>query len=254
MPPEPTHQGQIAWITGASRGLGAAIARALAARDAAVVLTARDAAACERIAASLRADGATAIAAPGSVADPESVASIAARIDEELGALHVLVNNAAITPMMGRTEEIPLDEWDRVLDVNLRGALLCSRVAAPRIAASGGGAILNISSVHAISGGDRIAAYAASKGALEALTRATAVEWADRGVRVNALAPGYLETDMTAALRESERWRTRLLARIPAGRFGTVDEIAACAAFLTSPDAAYVTGATLHADGGWTAR
>lgn len=249
-----THRGQVAWVTGASRGLGAQIARALGARGATVVLTARDATALEDLAGELRADGVTALVARASIGDPDAVAAVGELIDRELGALHVLVNNAGVSPTMRRTEEVALDEWDAVLDVNLRGALLCSQVAAPRIAGSGGGAILNVSSVHGSSGGDRIAAYAASKGAIEALTRATAVEWASRGVRVNALAPGYLETDMTAALREHDRWRERLLARIPAGRFGTVAEIAECAAFLTSPAATYVTGATLFADGGWTAR
>jgi NAD(P)-dependent dehydrogenase (short-subunit alcohol dehydrogenase family) len=140
-----------------------------------------------------------------------------------------------------------------VLDVNLVGALRCSQ-AAFALMGERGGAIVNLSSVHGASGRERLAAYAASKGGVELLTRTLALEWVARGVRVNALAPGYLETDMTAGLRDHERLNAALLSKIPMGRFGRPSEVVGAAAFLLSDAATYVTGATLAVDGGWLAQ
>src|SRR5262249_6342252 len=157
----------------------------------------------------------------GSVTDPAAVAEAVARLDR----LDVLVNNAGISPTFKRTELLEDDEWRAVLDVNFGGALACCRAALPLLEASSG-AVGNGSSIHGTVAHERLAAYAASKGALELLTKTLAIEWAPRGIRVNALAPGYLETDMTAALREHPRWRESLLAQIPLGRFATPEEIA----------------------------
>jgi NAD(P)-dependent dehydrogenase (short-subunit alcohol dehydrogenase family) len=141
-----------------------------------------------------------------------------------------------------------------VLDVNLSGPLRCAQAVLPLMEGAGGGSIVNVSSVHGSSAHERLAAYAASKAALEMLTRTLALEWCEKGIRVNAVAPGYLETDMTAGLRAHDRWRSSLLERIPMNRFGDPAEVAGAVVFLASSASSYVTGATLAVDGGWLAR
>lgn len=251
-PPGLRLDGKVAWVTGASRGLGRALAYALAGAGAELLLMARSEAPMRRIADEIAAAGGVAEVVVGSVDEPADVAAAAERIGQRWGRLDVLVNNAGVSPMFKRSEQIAADEWQAVLDVNLTGPLACCQAAFPVMA--DGGSIVNVSSVHGASGHERLVAYAASKGGIEMLTRCLAVEWAPKGIRVNSIAPGYLETDMTAALREHPRWRSSLLGKIPMGRFGTTAEIAASTVFLASDAASYVTGATLFADGGWTAQ
>jgi NAD(P)-dependent dehydrogenase (short-subunit alcohol dehydrogenase family) len=165
----------------------------------------------------------------------------------------VLINNAGISPSFRPSEAVDVAEFREVLDVNLAGAFSCAKAVLPLMEA-GGGSIVNVSSIHGHAGHERLAAYAASKGGLEMLTRTLAVEWAPRGIRVNAVAPGYLNTDMTTWLRAHEHWGAQLLSRIPMGRFGEPEEIVASVLFLAGPSSSYITGATLFVDGGWTAR
>ncbi|MBB4660653.1 NAD(P)-dependent dehydrogenase (short-subunit alcohol dehydrogenase family) [Conexibacter arvalis] len=251
---EPGFAGRVAWVTGASRGLGRALVRAFADAGAEVVATARSADALHELAAEVRAAGGTIHLAPGSVASENDLADAIASIEAYTGRLDVLVNNAGVSPSFRHAETVPTDEWHEVLDVNLTGAFLAQARALELLAADGGGAVVNVSSVHGVSGHERLAAYSASKGGLEALTRTLAVEWAPRGVRVNAVAPGYLETDMTSGLRAHDRWSQALLDRIPIGRFGTVEEVVPAVLFLAGDSARYITGTTLSIDGGWTAR
>lgn len=253
-PPQLRLDGKVAWITGASRGLGRAIAFAMAGAGADVLLTARDPDALDGVASAIRSAGRTALVVPGAVDRPVDVAGAVDAAREAWGRLDVVVNNAGVGASYRRAEAVDQDEWRRVLDVNLVGAFACAHAAFPLLVAAGGGSVINVSSVHGLVGGARLATYAASKGGLELLTRTLALEWADRGVRVNSIAPGYLETDMTAELREHEHVVADLLARVPLGRFGQVAEIAAAALFLAAPASSYVTGATLCADGGWTAQ
>jgi NAD(P)-dependent dehydrogenase (short-subunit alcohol dehydrogenase family) len=244
--------GRVAWVTGASRGLGRAVALRLAEAGARVALTARDARRLETVRDEIAAAGGHALLAPGSVADVGEVLAAADTISTTWGRLDVLVNNAGISPSMTRSEEVSADEWRQVLDVNLSGAFYCAQAAGRRM--TDGGSIVNVSSVHGAVGMPRLAAYSATKGGLEALTRTLALEWADRDIRVNALAPGYVETDMTAGLRANDRWRQRLLDAIPMGRFAREEDLVPAVLYLASAASSYMTGTTMTLDGGWTAR
>lgn len=245
--------GRVVWVTGASRGLGRALALGFAGAGARVLATARSADALDETVAAIRERGGEALAVPGSVTDPGDVEAALEAAREAWGRLDALVNNAGVSPHFKRSEQLADDELRSVLETNLIGPLACTRSAFELLEADGGGAVVNVSSIHGARAHERMLAYAAAKGGLELVTRTLAVEWAARGVRVNSLAPGYLETDMTTGLREHPRWRESLLSRIPMGRFGKPEEIVPAALFLASPASSYVTGATLFADGGWTA-
>lgn len=237
--------GRTAWVTGAGKGLGRAMAVALASAGARLAITSRTAADLTALADDL--DGDTLIL-PGSVDDPEFTEDCVDRI----GRLDVLVNCAGISPTFKRSETVSDEDWARVLRVNLDGTFYCCRAAGRRMLEQGAGSIINVSSVHATTGFDRIAAYAASKGGVEALTRVLAVEWADRGVRVNSLAPGYFATDLSHGLMNS-KWGEVIRRAVPQARVGEATELAGAAVFLASDASSYVTGSTLYVDGGWTA-
>ncbi|MFF7474223.1 SDR family oxidoreductase [Streptomyces sp. NPDC008092] len=244
--------GRTAWVTGAGKGLGRAIAVALSQAGATVAVTARTAADLEQLAAELAGHGGKVLALPGSVADSGAVREMAERITDATGRLDALVNCAGISPHFTRSEKVADRDWQQVLDVNLQGTFYCCREAGRVMLAQRSGSIVNVSSVHASTGFERIAAYAASKGGVEALTRALAVEWADRGVRVNSLAPGYFHTDLSSGLLDS-RWGERIVRGTPLGRVGDATELGGAAVFLASDASRFVTGTTLTVDGGWTA-
>jgi NAD(P)-dependent dehydrogenase (short-subunit alcohol dehydrogenase family) len=252
-PPNLGLDGKVAWVTGASRGLGRSIAYALAGAGASALVTARSVEALDGVVAELRDRGADAEAVAGSIASAEVVARATEYVRDRWGRLDVLVNNAAISPTFVRAESLIRADWDQVLDVNLSAPLACCQAAAPLLEEAGGGSIVNVSSIHGVRAHERMIAYAASKGGLEMVTRTLAVEWAQRKIRVNAVAPGYVETDMSIGLREHPHWREALLTRIPMGRFATTDEIVPSVLFLAGSCSSYVTGTTLFVDGGWTA-
>jgi NAD(P)-dependent dehydrogenase (short-subunit alcohol dehydrogenase family) len=246
-------EGRTAWVTGASRGLGREIALALAGAGARLLLTARSQAPLEQLAEEINGRGGVAHVVAGSITDAAVVEQSAVTISEQFGRLDILVNNAGISPSFVPAERLSQSDWQAVLDVNLSAPLACCQRALPLLDAAGGGSIVNISSIHGSRAHERLIAYAASKGGLEMVTRTLAVEWATRGVRVNAVAPGYLETDMTAGLRDHERWSEALLSRIPMRRFGMTSEVVPVVLFLVGPGASYITGTTIYVDGGWTA-
>lgn len=252
---EPAHvtlpgvEGLRVWVTGASRGLGRAIAESFAAGGARVAVTARSRDPLVALAA--RLPEAEVLVLPGSVSDPVRVREITESIETAWGGLDVLVNGAGISPTFKRAEEVSDDDWVDVVDVNLNGTFYCSRAAALLMAT--GSSIINITSIHARVGMSRLAAYSASKGGVESLTRTLALEWAERGIRVNALQPGYFATEMTVGLRDHERWRDVLLDRIPLGRFGEPEDLVPAVMFLATDGSRYVTGSCLTVDGGWTA-
>jgi NAD(P)-dependent dehydrogenase (short-subunit alcohol dehydrogenase family) len=227
---------------------------AMAGAGAEVLLTARNEPALDQLANLIRNAGGAAEVVSGSVTDPAEVAAAVDAANRRWGRLDVLVNNAGVGSSYRRAAQVGDDEFTQVVGVNLAGAFACCRAAFPLLERSAAASVVNVSSVHGHVGGARLAAYAASKGGLELLTRSLAIEWAGAGIRVNSIAPGYLVTEMTAGLRGHEHLAAELLARVPMRRFGEPSEIAAAVLFLASDAASYVTGATLLADGGWTAQ
>lgn len=245
--------GQRVWVTGASRGLGRAIALGFAAAGARVALTARTPEAVRQVAAEITCLGSEPLVLVGSVSDEEAVTAAVDALRQEWGGVDALVNCAGVSPTFKRAELVEAQEWRHVLDVNVTGTFLCAREAGRLMLEAGSGAVVNISSIHGQVGMARMSAYSASKGAVDALTRTLALEWAERGVRVNTLSPGYFETDMTEALRDSDKWREHLLSKIPLGRFGVPEEIVSAALFLASDASGFMTGSNVVVDGGWTA-
>jgi len=245
--------GKRVWVTGASRGLGRAIALGFAASGADVALTARSADGIQPVRDELEELGVKTMVLPASVSDSEAVCAAAQEIASAWGGLDVLVNCAGVSPVFKKAEFVEVEEWQQVMDVNTTGSFLCAREAGKLMLEGTGGSIVNISSIHGQVGAERMVAYGASKGAMDAITRTLALEWAPRGVRVNTISPGYFETDMTEALRGHQKWRQHLLDRIPMGRFGGPDELVSAALFLASDASSFMTGSNLVVDGGWTA-
>lgn len=245
--------GLTAWITGAGNGLGRDIARALHGAGATVALTSRTPAAVEGLARELNDTGPVALALPGSVADPAFVRSAADRVVDSFGRVDVLVNMAGINPTVRPSQDLKDAEWQNVIDINLTGTFFCCREAGRHMLAQSSGSIINVSSVHGSTGVAKMAAYGASKGGVENLTRSLAIEWAASGVRVNCLAPGYIRTDMTAAYLDGP-YGAAVRAATPLGRAGDPAEICGAALLLASPASSFMTGSIIAVDGGWTAR
>jgi 3-oxoacyl-[acyl-carrier protein] reductase len=244
--------GKVAVVTGGARGIGKAIAARLAAGGAGVVLADVSAPAAEATAKEFEAAGRTAVAHAMSVTDPEQAAALMDAVLDRLGRIDILVNNAGITrdTLVLRMKD---DDWAQVLAVNLTGAFNCSRAALrPLLKQKQGGRIINISSVVGSMGNVGQANYVASKAGLVGLTKALAREVASRGITVNAVAPGFIETEMTAGLPDAVRQTMR--AQSPLERFGTPEDVAAVVEFLASEGAGYITGQVIHVNGGmWSA-
>lgn len=241
-------KGRVALVTGGSRGIGRAIALRLAEEgcDVAVNYLASSAAADE-VAGIINRMGRRALAVKADVALPDEVESMVILAEEELGPIDILVNNAGIHKHH-RSWEMSVEDWQRIIDVNLTGAYLTTRLLGPEMAQRGWGRVINISSVVAMSGTDHEAHYAASKAGMHGLTKSTALELSPRGVTVNAVAPGWIRTDMTGDATDEEMAEAK--REIPLGRIGEPEEIASVVAYLASPDASYVTGQVLHVNGG----
>ena len=235
----------VALVTGATRGIGAAIARALAAAGARVVGTATSAAGAEAISAALAGSGGRGTIYNAS--DRSGVESLLADLEAREGLPSILVNNAGIT-RDGLILRMKDDDWDAVIDTNLSAVFRLSKACLKRMLKERRGRIISISSVVGAIGNAGQANYSAAKAGLVGLTRALAREVASRGITVNAVAPGFIETDMTGALNEAQR--ASYYGQIPLARFGSVEDIAAAVLFLAGPGAGYVTGQTLHVNGG----
>ena len=267
--PDFSIEGLNAVVTGATRGIGRAVAEVLAEAGANVCVTARDANLLEEVASRVRERGVKAAAIPADVTDQASVDAMARRALDELGHVDILVNNAGVVvvkPMVplpgydpsrapdpGFIEPYSESDWNAVINTNLKGAYLCLRAFGPHMLERRRGKIINMSSVNAVKAAKYRFTYDVSKAGLTQLTRSMAVEWAPYNINVNAIGAGYVRTDLNEELFANERLRAKLLSGIPLRRFATVREVALLTVYLASPASDYVTGQTIFLDGGSTA-
>ncbi len=241
---------KVAIVTGGGRGLGRAIARGLAQHGARIVISGRTAATLEATARELGPDTLT---HAGDVAVEADVTALRDAALARFGRIDILVNNAGVNPIYKTIERTTLEEWQHILGINLTGTFLCAKHIGGAMAEAGRGSVINISSVAGHVGLRRSVPYCATKGGVELMTKALALDWAAKGVRVNCIAPGYFETDLTAGMIANEALSTRLLGQTPMGRFGQDAELVGAAVFLASDASAYMTGQSLAIDGGYLA-
>ena len=243
---------KVAVVTGAAQGIGRRAAVALAAAGFALALT--DLREAEETLEAVRALGAEALELAGDVTDENHVRALGEQVHERFGRVDVLVNNAGIS-LIAPAEDTRPDEWRRVLDVNLTAPFLLSRELGPRMLEAGSGSIVNVASIAGLGGVADRAAYNASKHGLVGLTRTLAAEWGGRGVRVNAVCPGWVKTEMDVADQAAGAYSDAdIVGQVPIGRFAAPEDVAAAIAFLADPDASgFVNGIVLPVDGGWTA-
>jgi 2-deoxy-D-gluconate 3-dehydrogenase len=241
--------GKVAIVTGGNKGLGAGIALALAEAGADIAVVSTRTETVEAV----KALGRKAIHIAADLTSIEPVERIVSTTLSELGGLDILVNNAG---MIRRADSVDFTEadWDAVIDLNLKSAFFLAQACGRHMIAQGGGKIINIASMLSFQGGIRVPSYTASKSGIAGITKLLANEWAARGVNVNAIAPGYMATDNTAALQADKARNKSILERIPAGRWGNPSDMAGAAVFLASAASDYVNGITLPVDGGWLAR
>jgi NAD(P)-dependent dehydrogenase (short-subunit alcohol dehydrogenase family) len=243
--------GKVALITGASRGIGEAIARTLAANGAEVIISSRKAEGCEAVAKSIVDDGGKAHAMPCHIGEMEQIHSLFAGIREQFGKLDIIVNNAAANPYFGHILDTDEGAFQKTVDVNVRGYFFMSAEAGKIMRDNGGGVILNVASVNGVVPGPMQGIYSITKAAVISMTQAFARECAGSGIRVNALLPGATETKFASALTQNEAILKQLLTHVPLNRVAEPAEMAGAALYLVSDAASYTTGACLNVDGGY---
>jgi gluconate 5-dehydrogenase len=241
--------GRLALITGSSRGIGRAIAEGYAAAGARVIVNGRDK---DAVAAAVKALGGNAVAAPFDVTDKAAVEAAVDRIEKDIGAIDIVVNNAGMTKRMPFTE-FPEADWRQIMATNLDSVFFVTQSVARRMIPRSRGKIVNICSVMSELGRPTIAPYTASKGAVKMLTKAMCAEFAKHGITANGISPGYFGTELNQALMADEKFSAWVCARTPAGRWGKVEELQGAAIFLASDASSFVNGHILFVDGGMTA-
>jgi len=245
--------GKVALLTGASKGIGEAMARGMAEFGATVVVSSRKQEAVDAVADAFREDGLDAIAIAANVGNPDDITALLEQTLERCGGIDVLVNNAAVNPVFGPIQDTDARAFDKIIDVNLRAPLeLCKRVY-PIMQARGGGSIINISSIGGITPEAGIGIYSVSKAAIINMTQAMAQDWGPDNIRVNAICPGLIRTRFSEALWSNDEILDRFLQHTPLGRAGEPDDVAGLAAFLASEAAAYCSGGVYTVDGGYLA-
>ena len=242
--------GRKALVTGASRGIGRGIAIALAEAGADVAVSARDVDMLEAVAAEIRALGRKAVVAPADVLDGDALRGSVDRVAEELDGIDILVNNAGGNSFSSPLHGMRFSGWEKTFKLNVESVVHACQAAAPHLLASGNASVINLSSVAALGGAPFMSHYSAAKSAVTSLTQSLAIEWAYANVRVNALVPGWVETDLTAFLRVDSATSDSLLSRVPMQRWGSVADIAEPAVFLASDASKFMTGQELVVDGG----
>ena len=246
-------EGKTALVTGSAQGLGEAVSLGLAQFGASLILS--DIKYPRKTAKQVKALGAKCVAVEADVSDENQVKELAASALDAFGKVDILVNNAGISQLSYTpTEDLMIDEWDRVVNTNLRGTFLCCQKIGKHMISAGGGSIVNIATTAAITGVPRAPAYCASKAGIVLLTKSLALEWARYQIRVNAVAPHYLETELTRGLRESTPVYDSLIRQIPLRRFGKTSEVVSAILYLCSQASSYVTGTVLPVDGGYLAQ
>lgn len=244
--------GKLALVTGGTRGIGSGIALAMGSAGARVIVTGRDRAMAESVAAEIEQKGGSGGYVVADLLDDGEVDALIPRVSKQFGPIDILVNNAGIDADNLALKH-PLEDWQRVLRLNLEVPFRLCQAVAPAMLDKGAGVVINISSVFGLVGGREVCSYAASKHGLIGLTKVLAVEWASRGIRVNAIAPGLIQTDMTAYLWNQPSAGDYIKRSIPAGRIGTPEDIGGVAVFLASEAAAFVHGEVIAVDGGFLA-
>ena len=245
-------KGKVAIVTGGNGGIGLGMARGLADAGADIAVVGRNETKSAAAVADLSARGVRAIAVATDVTDKDAVAAMIARVSGELGRIDVLINNAGMS-IRKPPHILEADEWQQVIDTNLTSAFICSKAAYPALKAAGGGKVINIGSMMSIFGASFAPAYAASKGGIVQFTRACACAWAGDNIQVNAILPGWIDTDLTKTAREQvDGLHQRVLARTPAGRWGEIDDFAGIAVFLSSQASDFMTGTAIPVDGGYS--
>ncbi|MCL6611141.1 MAG: glucose 1-dehydrogenase [Peptococcaceae bacterium] len=243
---------KVALVTGGSRGIGRAICLAFASEGAAVAVNATTFEGANKTAEEIRRRGGRSIAVKANVADPVDVSAMVERVVSEFDRLDILVNNAGIS-MAKPSAGIPLEDWRRAIDIDLNGVFYCSQTAGRQMLKQKSGNIINMSSMYGLVAAPARAAYSTSKGGINALTKVLAVEWAKDNIRVNAICPGYIMTELvTDLIGRGMLDEAKLAKRCPMGRLGNVEEVARVAVFLASDDSSYINGQAIVVDGGWS--
>lgn len=245
-------QDKVAIVTGASKGIGEAIAQYLAAAGAAVVINSRKQEQIDEVAENINNAGGKCVAIAGNVGDASDAQALIDKTVEMFGKIDILVNNAAANPVYGPVLECESWAFDKIMNVNVKASFYLSKLAHPHMKAAGGGSIINISSIEAMTPDEGLGIYSVSKAALNMLTKVCAKEWGPDNIRVNSICPGFIKTKFSQALWSNEQWMKMFMKMVPIKRIGTTDEIASLALFLASDASSYCTGSYFTADGGLT--